>query len=84
MSIIHLGTDNGRGGYVPLCNRADWESLTKKGELNECWECASIAGTEQPSDRPQPQLLGHEELMDRHYGYDGGWSDYDLAMGFDN
>ena len=45
----------------PLCGRADWERLVSdESPDNECWECASIAGVEQPSDRLTRE--GRQEL----------------------
>lgn len=50
MSIVHLLYHHDTHGDVPLCGRADWESLTALDHLNQCWECASIAGTYQPAE----------------------------------
>ena len=46
MNKVHLAKPNGRGGFLPLCDAAAWEALTRLERLNECWECASINGTE--------------------------------------
>ena len=46
--MVHLETDHPEYGRVPLCGRADWSRLTRRNELNECWECASIEGHNWP------------------------------------
>jgi hypothetical protein len=63
---IHLTTRHVRHGNIPLCGNAMWEGLTSLPDINECWECASIAGVYSPalqerfglnadgSERPQP------------------------------
>ncbi len=42
--MIHLTWDDSTHGPVPLCGRANWDGLTEQPAVNECWECASIAG----------------------------------------
>jgi len=50
MSIIHIRSN--LRPTIPLCGRADWESLTADtytesntpNTRNECWECRSITG----------------------------------------
>ena len=46
MDYVHLAQPNGRGGHLPICGAAMWEALTRVDGLNECWECASIAGVD--------------------------------------
>lgn len=55
--MIHLAADHPVHGQIPLCGRADWSSLTRSPELNECWECRSIDDTaeqDRTSEEVQP------------------------------
>ena len=53
--MIHIATVHEIHGEVPLCGRANWERLVSDNDPdNECWECASIAGVQQPSERNKP------------------------------
>ena len=54
----HLRITDPVHGQVPLCGKSMWDGLTWNPELNECWECAAIAGTSHIS---HPHLLTEEE-----------------------
>ena len=48
MSLIHLTAQHDVHGAIPLCGQAMWEAVTNAPDINECWECASIAGAYSP------------------------------------
>ena len=50
--MTHISFTDPTYGPVPLCGRANWDELVPDwSRHNECWECASIAGVQQPSER---------------------------------
>jgi hypothetical protein len=46
--VIHLRTTHPEYGAVPLCGNAMWDGLASHPDINQCWECASIAGAYSP------------------------------------